>query len=423
MGRIDNAPSPKMKHFSHPHELELWSSTTSFQSHQQTLMPTDSTTTTTILRCSACQLPSTENMYICRPCNFSLHVSCAQFPRVFNHPAHKNHVLTLLPVAAYAGGIFNCDACNRRGNGFSYHCGSCEYDLHVLCASKPLRFTHPSHFCQLELTFTNPYGNAKGFSCDVCHKFGSKQWLYRCSACEFDVHLDCTTVPTPTTTAPTQVSTPGSSFGTVVQFQGQGMTPTPTPAGAPVSAPASAMASHFLQHQGPFPTRYIHNQVGLGQSAQPAHQQSMHSARMVADNSTHRPQMGPTDMALMGVGPILSGPTIAGPDISMPSASTGQLGNYWPMEQVMHGPPVVRPNVLMHSASAGQLGYVSPVGHTTSGLMNSAMQGFVEGGGQQVGQNLVQGVIGGGGSGGGGWGGDGTSIPGSLFEDSLYTQN
>ncbi|CDO98652.1 unnamed protein product [Coffea canephora] len=387
MGRIDNAPSPKMKHFSHPHELELWSGTTSFQSHQQTLMPTDSTTTTTTLRCSACQLTSTENMYICRPCNFSLHLSCAQFPRVFNHPAHKNHVLTLLPVAAYAGGIFNCDACNRRGNGFSYHCGSCEYDLHVLCASKPLRFTHPSHFCQLELTFTNPYGNAKGFSCDVCHKFGSKQWLYRCSACEFDVHLDCTTVPTPTTTAPTQV-----------------------------------------KHQGPFPTRYIHSQVGLGQSAEPTHQQYMHSARMVAvaDNSTHRPQMGPTDMALMGVGPILSGPPIAGPDVSMPSASTGQLGNYWPMGQVMDGPPLVRPNVLMHSASAGQLGYVSPVGHTTSGLMNSAMQGIVEGGGQQVGQTLVQGVIGGGGSGGGGdggWGGDGTSIPGSLFDDSLYTQN
>jgi hypothetical protein len=54
----------------------------------------------------------------------------------------------------------------------------------------PLVLTHQSHHHQLNLTPFAPYPNMS-FSCDMCHNFGSKQWLYRCNLCGFDAHLDC----------------------------------------------------------------------------------------------------------------------------------------------------------------------------------------------------------------------------------------
>ncbi|XP_031113612.1 uncharacterized protein LOC116017214 [Ipomoea triloba] len=187
MGRLNsmNAQYPKLRHFAHPHELEL----VNLNLHNPNPNPSI---------CSACKLQeSSGQMYICRPCNFTLHLSCTQFPELISHPCHPEHPLTLLPASSYPGGLFNCDACNRRGDGFNYHCVHCEFDLHVFCASKPLRIAHHMHKCPLQLVFNNPYDDVKGFSCDVCKKIGIKQWLYRCSSCEFDVHLDCSTASAP----------------------------------------------------------------------------------------------------------------------------------------------------------------------------------------------------------------------------------
>ncbi|KAL2515163.1 Cysteine/Histidine-rich C1 domain family protein [Forsythia ovata] len=177
MGRVNqnsSASAPLIKHFSHPHEL----------------VPIPHNPQNLIL-CSGCKLEASGIMYTCTPCNFSLHTACTQFPKLITHPSHPGCNLTLLPVSTYHGGKFNCDACNRHGEGFSYHCVKCDYDLHVVCAKNPLKITHRAHSCPLQLTFKNPY-EAKGFSCDICRQIGVKQWLYRCNSCEFDVHLDCT---------------------------------------------------------------------------------------------------------------------------------------------------------------------------------------------------------------------------------------
>ncbi|KAE8710018.1 EARLY-PHYTOCHROME-RESPONSIVE1 family protein [Hibiscus syriacus] len=163
-----------IQHFSHPHPLEL-------ALNPQTLNPSP---------CSACKLQSSGWMYTCKPCNFTLHASCSQLPRLITHPCHPGHSLGLLPAPSYPVGYFNCDGCGQRGYGFNYHCNQCEFDIHSLCASKPLAIRCGSHPCQLQLFFYPPY-QTKGFSCDVCHQIGSNHWLYRCSICEFDVHMSC----------------------------------------------------------------------------------------------------------------------------------------------------------------------------------------------------------------------------------------
>ncbi|XP_059300093.1 uncharacterized protein LOC132052528 [Lycium ferocissimum] len=322
MGRVklNNDPTSSLKHFSHPHELQLCT-------QLQHLIP-----------CSGCKLPPLGQMYICRPCNFTLHLSCAKFPQLITHPSHPNHPLNLLPTSKYPGGQFNCDACKQRGNGFSYHCSHCEFDLHVICASKPLKITHQLHQCSLELTFKNPYANAKGFSCDVCHKIGAKQWLYRCPACEFDVHLDCL-ISAPTLT---------------------------------VQVPASQPTA--LQHHHSFlgPTNQF-QQATMGTQARP--NQLMHTASTGAITNNH---------SLQGQ---------VKPNQLFHSASTSAV----PQQQFLQPPIIqgqVRPNQYMQQPQGANSGF-------GNGLMNAAIQGLVEGAAQQVGQTFMQGIIGGGDNSGG----------------------
>nr|XP_043612999.1 uncharacterized protein LOC122584971 [Erigeron canadensis] len=182
MGKLMH--NTQIKHSSHPHLLQL-SPTLHLQNQQN---------------CAGCNLQisshdHTEQVYTCAPCGFFLHQSCTKFPQLITHPSHREHSLSLLPTPIYPGGFFRCDACTQHGTKFSYHCHFCDYDLHVLCASKPLSTNHPFHPHPLVLTFSSPYGEKLGFSCDVCQSVGScDQWLYRCNSCEFDVHLHCALV-------------------------------------------------------------------------------------------------------------------------------------------------------------------------------------------------------------------------------------
>lgn len=189
MGKLSY--EPYIDHFSHPHPLQL----TTIQS--QPLM------NLSIAICSCCSRRFDGGyLYTCRSCSvgqlqggrgFALHAACAQMPPLISHPSHPKHPLSLLPAPPYQGSsTFNCDGCSHSGSGFCYHCSECDFDLHPTCASKPLTTAHPRHDHQLSLEFFPPY-DIRGFSCDVCGGTGKNHWLYRCSYCEFDAHLDCAT--------------------------------------------------------------------------------------------------------------------------------------------------------------------------------------------------------------------------------------
>ncbi|KAI3455097.1 hypothetical protein Pfo_011760 [Paulownia fortunei] len=338
MGRVNKQtpaaapPSSPLVHFTHPHEL-----------HPLSLYNPQTP-------CSGCKLQSSGIMYTCKPCNFTLHQSCAKLPQLITHPSHGGCSLSLLTTASYPGGIFSCDACSRRGDGWSYHCTRCEYDLHVTCASKPLKIRHQAHSsCELELTFKNPYMNSSGFSCDICRKIGSKQWLYRCNSCEFDVHLDCTTVP-----------------------------------------------QSMLQHHHSFPA-----------AASLHHHQLMHSASTGGMNIHSQFSAPPPATAQVNgfVGPQ--------PHL-MHSASTGGIGNPYGVNQFqgpvnagqVYGSVPGNQHMMMHNGNMGPMQNNQPPSGSGLGsnLMMAAMQGLVEGAFQGVGQTVVQEVIGGGGADAGGGG-------------------
>ncbi|KAK4414405.1 hypothetical protein Salat_2853500 [Sesamum alatum] len=205
MGKISSEPQKETAttHFSHSHPLKL------INYQQQTLNAASSS-------CSGCKLKPSGMIYSCTTCDFFLHKKCFDMPKKITHPSHKDHAFTLLPEPAYAEGLFNCDACGETGSGFSYHCKPCGIDLHVLCAAMPMSVTHVWHTHALALTFGSPYSD-KAFVCDICKSPGSDHWLYRCSSCGFDAHLNCARrVP------PAQSPVQNTNF---MAFQSQGPVP------------------------------------------------------------------------------------------------------------------------------------------------------------------------------------------------------
>ncbi|KAK1274483.1 hypothetical protein QJS04_geneDACA009829 [Acorus gramineus] len=168
-----------LNHFSHSHPLEL--------------INTPQTDPSPPITCTACELNIIPGrpFYACRSCVYSLHHLCSSLPHTIKHPSDPDHELSLLPKPTHAESPFECKACGKIGNGFSYRCGSCSTDHHVLCTMMPCTFKCASHAAHpLSLAFEAPY-EQHAFVCDECGKPGWNQWLYRCVGCQFDLHLGC----------------------------------------------------------------------------------------------------------------------------------------------------------------------------------------------------------------------------------------
>ncbi|XP_050214062.1 protein VACUOLELESS GAMETOPHYTES-like [Mercurialis annua] len=229
MGRLKHDPC--IHHFSHPHPLHL-------------------SNLHTLTHCSACHLQSSDWMYSCNPCNFTLHLSCTHLPSLITHPSHPLHTLTLFPSPDAA---FNCDACGCNSHGFSYHCSHCDFDIHTTCAQNPLFVTNRYHPHLLQLTFHPPY-QTEGFSCDLCQGLGSNHWLYRCATCEFDAHMDCAMgiVSSPLSRPQPQLQHHNSFPGTEShQYQQYGNAVMSPPAGQSVYLHSQSMGAMQGGYQQP----------------------------------------------------------------------------------------------------------------------------------------------------------------------------
>nr|XP_016485423.1 PREDICTED: uncharacterized protein LOC107805842 [Nicotiana tabacum] len=175
-----DAPSLGKQHFSHPHILKL-------------VNPTEAET----LSCNACEKPNNPNFYGCNSCQYFLHENCLNAPRFLDHLSHPYHHLTLLPVPTYTNRSYTCKACGSDGNGYSFSCAACEFDIHLHCALLPHTVFLPQHRHELELIFDSPFDDDEEdestvFVCDLCHDNADlNYWLYYCAECDFGTHLEC----------------------------------------------------------------------------------------------------------------------------------------------------------------------------------------------------------------------------------------
>ncbi|KAL7204248.1 hypothetical protein ACSBR2_017341 [Camellia fascicularis] len=190
--------SRSIKHPSHP-------------LHPLTLIPYPTYTSGSFL-CDSCGQTGSGFSFSCSNCDFDLHVHCACISQntstmdtesqtevtgsnTIEHESHPNHFLTLLSKPLYVNGEFICNACGEYGRDTEYNCSTCNFDLHVECASLKENVNREDHEHPLTLyySFPSPYSSEDiNFECDVCHRNVLKDsWFYCCVDCDYGTHVKC----------------------------------------------------------------------------------------------------------------------------------------------------------------------------------------------------------------------------------------
>ncbi|ESQ43521.1 hypothetical protein EUTSA_v10012914mg [Eutrema salsugineum] len=133
--------------------------------------------------------------YSCMECDYILHESCANAPRMKRHPLHP-YPLTL-NVATIGPdnneGIFRCSVCSYYGTGFFYkhQIGETRFQLDLRCASITQPFHYQGHKHPLFLPL-EPRPEAR---CQTC-KYQSYSWKVNCCIeCDYMICFRCATLP------------------------------------------------------------------------------------------------------------------------------------------------------------------------------------------------------------------------------------
>ncbi|GKV39106.1 hypothetical protein SLEP1_g46920 [Rubroshorea leprosula] len=169
----------QIRHFTHRHPLQL----VDLNKEQYEVC------------CSICEKLCSDVVYGCRKCNFFLHHSCMDIPRVINqHQFHPKHSLVLLTTTSY-----KCKGCDRHCSGLAYMCGTCKFRLDVKCALLPTadcevaewiqRFSH-----QHSLQLIDPNKEEDEVHCSICRKLCS-DFIYGCKKYNFFLHHSCMDIP------------------------------------------------------------------------------------------------------------------------------------------------------------------------------------------------------------------------------------
>ncbi|KAG7606219.1 DC1 [Arabidopsis thaliana x Arabidopsis arenosa] len=145
--------------------------------------------------CRGCALPIYEGQfYSCMECDFILHESCANAPRMKRYPLYP-HPLTLKGTTTRhenQKGKVCCSECRRDCNGFFYEYRKEKeiFQLDLRCASIIEPFDYQGHQHPLFL----PWDTKKKTRCQMC-KYESKESKLICLECDYSICFRCATFP------------------------------------------------------------------------------------------------------------------------------------------------------------------------------------------------------------------------------------
>ncbi|XP_010472310.1 PREDICTED: uncharacterized protein LOC104751947 [Camelina sativa] len=177
------------------------------------------------LPCDVCGLPlndAHDPVYACLPCNYMVHRTCINLPRVIKITRHQ-HRLSL--ISSLLSGDFSCGVC-RKTIDVSYGHYSCTkgccYGAHSKCATnkkvwdgkdledvpeeteeviEPFKrideetIQHFTHKCHLKLHGKGSQRGAKKFCKACCLPISIYDAFYCCLDCHFVLHEACTCLP------------------------------------------------------------------------------------------------------------------------------------------------------------------------------------------------------------------------------------
>ncbi|PPS14980.1 hypothetical protein GOBAR_AA05576 [Gossypium barbadense] len=225
--RNDDGEATVIEHFKHKHYLML---SDNIREHGDKC-------------CDGCLLLISAKFYHCSGCDFFLHKSCAELPKIRLFSVHvyceEEPFSGSKPLILTSDCMFKCDGCGYLSNGFSYKCNKCGFDMCLRCAALVLQdavkipgHKHPilyyydyegqcsacgrgtisaisckdcnfdlcgscvmRHKCDehlLTLTYDKINDYTKYHYCDICEKERDpKHWFYYCETCDISTHVDC----------------------------------------------------------------------------------------------------------------------------------------------------------------------------------------------------------------------------------------
>ncbi|CAH8350805.1 unnamed protein product [Eruca vesicaria subsp. sativa] len=106
-----------------------------------------------------------------------------------NHFTH-NHPLTEVNVVC----TYRCNGCKLYGEGKTYRCNECDYDLHEYCATCLPTLRNTWHAPDHELNLISSPAHMSERVCYVCQVF-IQGMFYKCKHCSFESHPLCTHGP------------------------------------------------------------------------------------------------------------------------------------------------------------------------------------------------------------------------------------
>lgn len=137
--------------------------------------------------------------YHCKTCKYDLHPQCCTLQATLRSCAHP-HPLTLVSTSLQAGNTKkkkSCDACRNAlaDCEWSYRCELCDFDVHAGCAKLRDKIRTGFHPFPLKLLQKSPYP-PRHLQCDLCdERMPTHAWLYHCTNCKFDLHPSCALLP------------------------------------------------------------------------------------------------------------------------------------------------------------------------------------------------------------------------------------
>ncbi|TYI07910.1 hypothetical protein ES332_A10G259300v1 [Gossypium tomentosum] len=144
-----------------------------------------------IFICSFCRVLISGFAYKCEVylCKEHFCVRCAEIPLSCMSGGHE-HLLLL--YREYCGQC--CNACGGSTDGFSvYRCKACNFNVHYRCAYLlPQTTWHKSDRHGLILTYHEDNDYSQYHYCDVCEKERNlNTWFYHCPICDNSAHFSC----------------------------------------------------------------------------------------------------------------------------------------------------------------------------------------------------------------------------------------
>ncbi|KAA3454159.1 Zinc finger, PHD-type [Gossypium australe] len=149
--------------------------------------------------CDGCLLLISAKFYHCSRCDFFLHRSCAELPKMKLFSKHyicgeTKSFSGPKPLILTSDCMFQCGACNYLSNGFSYKCYECGLQACLRCLDLILQdaVQIPGHKHPLLLYYDyEAQYSACGRDMDGVFQRNPELWFYHCETCDTSAHMDC----------------------------------------------------------------------------------------------------------------------------------------------------------------------------------------------------------------------------------------